>query len=95
MKKSSKVLPEVREQAVRFILEHQREYESPWAAIGSITGKRAAPRKRTERDSGQRGGVSGSEHDRLKALERENRKLKRANEILRRRRLFSLKELDR
>jgi transposase len=103
MKKSSKFSPEVRERAVRLVLEHQREYESQWAAICSIAGKMGCAAetlrkwvRRTERDSEQRGGVSGSEHDQLKELERENRELKRANEILRKAAaFFAQAELDR
>ena len=103
MKKSSRFSPEVRERAVRLVLEHQGEHESQWAAIGSIAGKIGCTAetlrkwlRRTEVEEGQRGGPTGSEHERLKELERENRELKRANEILRKAAaFFAQAELDR
>ncbi len=90
MTKSMRYAPEVRERAVRMVLEHQGEHESQWAAINSIAVKiGCTPEtlrkwvRRTERDQGIRGGMTTSDRDRLKELERENRELKRANEILR------------
>ena len=82
--------PEVRERAVRLVLEHQAEYETQWAAIRSVAEKIGCSAealrtwvRRTERDAGQRPGLTTDERERLKAPERENRELKRANEILR------------
>ncbi|MGQ7249798.1 IS3 family transposase [Halomonas sp. V046] len=90
MTTSKKYSPEVRERAVRMVREHQDEYTSQWAAIESIAGKfGCAPQtlcnwvRQAERDAGERAGLTTEEHARLKALERENRELRQANEILR------------
>ena len=90
MNKTTKYSPEVRERAVRLVFEQEKEHESQWAAIGAIAAKIGCTAetlrrwvRQTERDQGRRNGLTGSERDRLKALERENRELKRANEILR------------
>ena len=87
---SSRYSPEVRARAVRLVLEHAAEYPSQWSAIQSIASKigctaEALPRwvRREERDAGRRAGPSSDELARLKALERENRELRQANEILR------------
>jgi transposase len=95
--------PEVRERAVRLVREHQGEYPTQWAAITSIAGKIGCSAetlrgwvRRAERDTGPRPGLTTDERDRLKALERENRELKRANEILRKASAyFAMAELDR
>jgi transposase len=103
MSKSNKFSPEVRERAVRMVLEHRGEYPSLWAAIESIAPKiGCVPQtlqtwvKRREIDSGVREGVTTSEAQRVKELERENRELRRANEILKvASAFFAQAELDR
>jgi transposase len=93
---------EVRERAVRMVAEDLHEYSSRWAAIVSIAGKigcTAESLRRwvhgAKRDSGKRAGLSTSERERVKDLERENRELKRANEILRKASAyFAQAELD-
>ena len=95
--------PEMRERAVRLVFEQQPEYHSQWAAITSVAEKMGcsaeALRKwvrQAEHDAGHRQGVTTSERDRMKELERENRELKRANEILRKASAyFAQAELDR
>jgi transposase len=89
MARRSKYSPEVRERAVRMVREHGPEHASQWAAITSIASKFGCTAetlrnwvRRAERDSGQRGGLTTDERQRFKELERENRELKRANEIL-------------
>lgn len=89
MNKSPKFSPEVRERAVRMVQEHRGEYPSLWAAIESIAPKiGCVPQtlhewvRREEVDAGQREGLSTSERERLRQLERENKELRRANDIL-------------
>ncbi|WP_159275352.1 IS3 family transposase [Variovorax boronicumulans] len=89
MKKSNKFSPEVRERAVRMVQEHRGEYPSLWAAVESIAPKiGCVPQtlnewvKRDEVDNGVREGVTTSEAQRMKELEREVKELRRANEIL-------------
>jgi len=103
MGREKRYSPEVRERAVRLVREHESEYSSQWGAIESVAGKiGCAPEtlrkwmRREERDRGERAGMTSSERERLKALERENRELKRANEILRTASAyFAQAELDR
>ena len=103
MKKSTKFSPEVRERAVRMVQEHRGEYPSLWATIESIAPKiGCVPQtlnewvRRSEIDSGVRDGVSSEERERIKALERENKELRRANEILKlASAFFAQAELDR
>ncbi len=90
MARKSKFSQEVRERAVRMVVEHRGQYGSQWEAITSIAGKigcsSEALRKwvrQAEIDSGQRGGLASEERERIKVLERENFELRRANEILR------------
>src|SRR3990172_6273285 len=88
--KPKKFSPEVRERAVRMVLEHRGEHTSPWAAIVSIATKIGCTAqtlsnwvRQAERDQGKRIGTTTDDRDRIKALERENRELRQANEILR------------
>ncbi len=89
-KTSAKFSSEVRERAVRMVLEHRPGHASQWAAIVSIAAKIGCTAEtlrrwvnQAERDSGKKPGVTTDERDRLKALEREVRELRQANEILR------------
>ncbi len=103
MRKSTKFSPEVRERAVRMVLEHRGEYHSLWATIESIAPKIGCVAqtlnewvRKHEVDSGARAGVTSEERERLKALERENKELRRANEILKlASAFFAQAELDR
>jgi transposase len=92
---------EVRERAVRLVLEHMGEYTSQGAAITSIATKCGmTPEtlrkwiRRSEMDAGQRPGLTTEERKRLQELERENRELRRANEILKTAAVFFARELD-
>jgi len=103
MNKTKRYSPEVRERAVRLVLEHKGDYDSEWAAIGSISQKIGCTAetlrkwvRQAERDSGRRPGLTTEERERLKDLEREVRELRRANEILRKASAyFAQAELDR
>lgn len=90
MSKATKYSAEVRERAVRLVMEHAEEYPSQWAAITSVAEKIGCTSetlrhwgRAAERDAGKRPGLSSAERERLKEPERENRELRRANEILR------------
>jgi transposase len=103
MARRSRFSQEVRERAVRMVFEHGDQYDSQWEAICSIAEKigcsTEALRKwvrQAEIDSGRRGGLTSNEQARIKELERENRELRRANEILKKASAyFAQAELDR
>jgi transposase len=103
MNKSNKFSPESRERAVRIVQEQRGEYPSLWAAVESIAPKiGCVPQtllvwvKRQEVDSGEREGITTTETERVKALEREVKELRRANEILKlASAFFAQAELDR
>src|SRR5438105_15886241 len=92
---------EVRQRAVRLVLEHRSEYPSEWAAILSISQKCGMGHetlrkwvRKAEVDDGARPGLSSAEQQRIKELEREVRELRRANEILKAASAFFARELD-
>jgi transposase len=95
--------PEVRERAVRMVLNGAGEHGSQWAAIGSIAAKIGCTSetlrrwvRQAERDRGKRAGPTTEDRERIRALERENRELRQANEILRKASAyFAQAELDR
>ena len=92
----------VRRQAVKLVVDHRDEYESEWAAITSIAAKSGMTAetlrkwvRQAEIDEGKRPGISSGESERMWRLERENRELRRANEILKAAAAFFGAELDR
>lgn len=102
-KTTNKFSPEVRDRSVRMVLDHEKDHASRWAAVVSIAEKiGCAPQtlhewvKKAEVDTGKRAGVPSDTAEKLKALERENRELRQANEILRKASAyFAQAELDR
>jgi len=103
MSRASKFSPEVRERAVRLVFEQRSEHPSQWAAIVSVASKIGCTAqtlqnwiRQAEREASKATGGSPSEAERIRALERENRELKRANEILKTASaFFAQAELDR
>jgi transposase len=103
MKTSKNYSPEVRERAIRMVREHEGAHASQWAAIASIAAKIGCTAetlrlwvRQAERDQGVRAGPTTDDRERIKALERENRELRQANEILRKASAyFAQAELDR
>src|SRR5579859_6037800 len=101
MPKATRYPVELRERAVRMVAEHRKDYPSEWAAISSIADKCGMKPetlrlwlRRSEVDSGQRPGVTSQQQERIRELERENRELRRANEILKAASAFFARELD-
>jgi transposase len=100
---SNRFSPEVRQRAVRMVLDHGGDHASQWAAVGSIAAKIGCTAEtlrnwvgQAERDQGLRPGPTAEERERSKVLERENRELRQANEILRKASAhFAMAELDR
>jgi transposase len=103
MERKGRYPAEVKERAVRLVFEQQPSYASQWATIGSVAAKMGCTPetlrswvRQAERDSGARPGLTTGERERLKELERENRELRRANEILKKASaFFAQAELDR
>jgi transposase len=102
MGKTNKRFPvEVRERAVRLVLEHRDEYETRWAAICSVAEKIGCSGetlrtwvRQAEVDGGQRPGTTSADAQRIAELERENKELRRANDILKAASAFFARELD-
>ena len=101
MTRSIRCPVEGRERAVRLVRERQDQYTSEWAAITSIASKCGMTAetlrkwiRRARVDSGARQGLAGDERGRFRELERENRELRRANEILKAASAFFARELD-
>ena len=101
MNRRGRYRQEVRERAVRMVQEHRNEYPSEWAAVTSIAGKLGVGTealrlwlRRADVDQRQRPGVTTAERERIRELERENRELRRANEILKAASAFFARELD-
>lgn len=101
MSRNRRYPPEVRERAVALVLEHQGEHRSQWAAMQAIAPKFGMSAetlrswvRQAERDRGLKPGPTSEELVRIKELERENKELRRANEILKAASAFFARELD-
>jgi transposase len=101
MPRKSPYSPEVRERAIKMFVEHRDDYPSEWAAMTGISSKLGMTAetlrawvRRAEVDQGRRPGLTTDERERLKTLEKENRELRRANEILKDASIFFATELD-
>jgi len=101
MARSTRHPREVRERAVTLVLEHQSEYASQWEAIVSIAAKVGVSAeslrrwvRQAETDAGRRSGTTTADGERIRVLQRENRELRRANEILKAASVFFARELD-
>ena len=101
MATSKRYPQELRERAVRMVFEHRKEYASEWAAIRSLSEKLGtSPEtlrlwlRRAEVNGGKRPGITSDQHDRILELERENKELRRANELLKAASAFFARELD-
>ena len=101
MTRATRYPRELRERAMRLVREHRDEYPSEWAAIQSVAGKLGMTAEALRRwlrqdevDRGRRPGVTSEERERIRELERENRELRRANEILKAASAFFARELD-
>ena len=101
MTRATRYPPELRDRAIRLVREHRDEHPSEWATIESVAGKLGLTAetlrkwlRRDEVDRHARPGVTSAERERIRELERENRELRRANEILKAASAFFARELD-
>ena len=101
MPRGNRYPQEMRERAVRMVVEHRDEYPTEWSALASISSKLGmTPEtlrtwlRRDQVDSGRRPGITTTERERIRELEKENRELRRANEILKAASVFFAGELD-